>query len=477
MEMEDKRPSQTTAKEKTEDRLRSNTRQTVSNGDTAHYTKAFKVAPVIVKGLTNTSRRALDGVLREKLPGLKIDNIIFNQRTKIYTIQPTDIQSHQQLLDNFPKESFPNDKNPTLFVPTNIKQVIETESVCFMKDVDLDYDEEELKHALQNEGIHIKQLFRLTRPIEGTTVRRPMTTVKVICKDKKNRDTLLRTGLRISLCIFRCEPAKPNDIPLQCKKCNQFGHIIKYCKAEKEVCTRCGEQHPTSECHSTTINCSNCKNNHESTSKQCPVFIQRQEKLRRTINEYTTPIQPLPSITSEIEYPHMPSRTQKQCRCTQDLFYTKFDAIVDQMKTTNELVHNLMTTVAQLAQMQQGILTILANQQQNTTTAAPYPFQEPPPMPLFRFPPPPPSNYSPNQNKRPAKQQKCEKTPQQQNNDKSTECPSKGRKTPIRKNRQTNTKQNSSLSLIVTESPADNFRTQTMITSTPEASMELEQQQ
>ena len=475
--MDQRKPSQTTAKQKMKDKPRDKPLQAESNRATVHSINSFKVAPVIVKGLSNISRRALDGILREKLPGVKIDNIIYNQRVKLYTIQPTDIHSYQQLLDNFPKDSFPKDKNPSVYVPASIRQVVESESVCFLKNVDIDFDEDELRQALQNEGIMIKQIDRITRPGEGTTSRKPTTTVKVICKDKKNRDTLLRTGLRISFCLFKCEPAKPNDIPLQCKRCNCFGHVMKFCRAENESCARCGEQHPTVGCQSPTIKCSNCSSNHEATSKQCPIYVERQKKLKRTIDEYTTPTQTLPAIASQAEYPQLSSRSSKPCACAQNLLPTKFEDMAEQLKATNDLVRNLTNTVSQLMQMQQTILAAFAQQQQSAAAVMPYPFQPPPPTLTYRFPPPPPPHHSPDQPNRPNKQQKRDEATQQQINTKHYDRSLSVGQTPRRKPRQTVRKQNSISSPSIAGTPADIVRIPTTTTTVPDMTMELDQQQ
>lgn len=473
--MDSQKPKQSTAKQKTKDKLRDKPVTAESNGDQINASNHFKVAPVVIKGLSNTSKRDLDGVLREKIPGMKIDNIIFNQKTKLYTIQPIDIHSYQQLLDNFPKESFPNDKNVALYVPSSIRQVIESESVGFLKEVDLEYDEDELRQALQNQGIQVKQLVRLTRPVEGTSSRKPTTTVKVICKDKRNRDTLLRTGLRISFCIFRCEPAKPNETPVQCKRCNNFGHIMKYCKAEKEICARCGEQHPSTGCQSTITKCSNCNSNHEATSKQCPVFIERQKKMRRTIDEYTTPTKPIPPITSQADYPMLPTGTQKPCPYEHELFDKKYEKIVDQLKATNELVQNLTASVSQLMQMQHSILTALTQQQRMTSTT-PFTFQPQQPLLTYRFPPPPPPNFSPDQLKRPNKQQKRDDAMQQQTCPKPYDCAALIGQTPNGNTRRTRTKQISFSSLSVAGFPADIARPLQETTQGLDSTMDLDLQ-
>lgn len=469
--MEQSRPSQPTVKQKMKDRGKIAQQET--NGATTNAKSLYKVAPIIAKGLSNTTKRTLDEVLREKLPGVKIDNIIYNKTTKIFIIQPTDVQSYQQLLDKFPKEHFPNDKNPSVFVPSNIRQVIESESICFLKEVDIEYGENELRQALQNEGIQIKDLNRLTRTVEGTAIRKPTTTIKVICKDKKNRDTLIRTGLRISFCIFRSEPAKPNDIPVQCKRCSKFGHILKYCKTDNEVCARCSGQHATTECQSNTTKCSNCHSDHQATSKECPTYIEQQKKLKRTIEEFTTPIQVIAPFTSFNDYPQLSTETQKSRIGPQEILTTKLDTIADQLKATNELVQNLTTTISQLVQMQQAILTAMA--QQLTTTTPTYSFQPPATIPTYCFPPPPPPSFSPDPNKRPAKQQKHDHTPQQRNNGKPYDCAAlTGR--PKRKTQQKAKLVNETLLDHSSESTTDKPRkTQTTIT-TADTTMEHDQQ-
>jgi hypothetical protein len=240
------------------------------------------------------------------------------------------------------------------------------------------------------------------------TSRKPTMTVKVVCKDKKNQDTLLQAGLRISFCLFRCEPAKPNDIPLQCKKCNGFGHPMKHCRVDNEICPRCGAQQRSNDCQSTTVRCSNCNGNNEATSKQCPIFMEQQKRLRRTIAEYTTPIQKPPVTTSQIDYPHLSPAAAKTCRCAQDQSPSKYDTIVEQLKMTKDLLQNLATTVNQLMQMQEAMLAALAHQHQSTMSPTPYTFQMPPPPLTYQFPPhPPPHPHSPtNMIQRLAKQQK-----------------------------------------------------------------------
>lgn len=473
--MDHQRTPKSTVKQKPTGNTRGRYPKTEPNGATGLLKKTFKVAPVVVKGLSNTSRRALDKILLEKLPTAKIENIIYNPNTKLYTIQPSDIHTFQQLLDNFPKDCFTEDKSPTTYVPTNIRQVIDAESECFLKGVDLEFSEDELHQALQNEGILIKQLTRLTRSADGSTTKKPTKTVKVICHDKRNRDTLLQTGLRISFCLFKCEPAKPNDIPVQCKKCNKFGHILKYCKAENEICARCGEQHSTVRCESSTVKCSNCNGDHEASSKQCRTFIERQKKMRQTIEEFTRPIcQIQPPSTTQDEYPPLPSAQSKNCSCSHESYEMKFEKIAEQLKTTNELVLNLTTTVTQLMQAQQAILSILTQRQLTQTTGTQFMFQ-PPPTLAYRFPPPPPtSNNSPEQRRRPTKQPRRDEQTQPTATDKPFGCAALSTQTPKRTTRQAPFLPNSTSSPIITGDTSDTFRVAQLITPGTNTPMELD---
>ena len=61
--------------------------------------------------------------------------------------------------------------------------------------------------------------------------------------------------------------------PLRCYSCQEFGHSRKYCKKTPR-CWKCGgEGHDGGECTSESSCCVNCKGDHYSSSKNCPVWI------------------------------------------------------------------------------------------------------------------------------------------------------------------------------------------------------------
>lgn len=49
--------------------------------------------------------------------------------------------------------------------------------------------------------------------------------------------------------------------PQRCMKCQQYGHIARECKLERDVCGRCGKNHRTSDCEapSDDLHCAVCK--------------------------------------------------------------------------------------------------------------------------------------------------------------------------------------------------------------------------
>lgn len=66
--------------------------------------------------------------------------------------------------------------------------------------------------------------------------------------------------------------------PQRCMKCQQYGHIAKECRMDRDVCGRCGENHRTSECQATAENlyCAVCKcQGHTPADRKCPTLIRK----------------------------------------------------------------------------------------------------------------------------------------------------------------------------------------------------------
>ena len=68
-----------------------------------------------------------------------------------------------------------------------------------------------------------------------------------------------------------------NNRPMMCRKCNQYGHTMKWCKVTSEVCRKCAsEGHSQTQCVSQTLRCVHCQGGHCAGDRDCPK--QREEE-------------------------------------------------------------------------------------------------------------------------------------------------------------------------------------------------------
>ena len=92
--------------------------------------------------------------------------------------------------------------------------------------------------------------------------------------------------LRIGYYFVEVKRYIPN--PLRCFQCQEFGHSKKFCKKNLR-CWRCGrEGHDGNDCSSESKCCVNCKGEHYSSSKTCPVWTLEKE-IQRVKTEKNLP--------------------------------------------------------------------------------------------------------------------------------------------------------------------------------------------
>jgi len=89
---------------------------------------------------------------------------------------------------------------------------------------------------------------------------------------------------------FRTTVYEYHSRPMQCRKCQQYGHKDKKCTSDAIVCGKCAASgHQSNECTSDTAKCYHCAEAHFSWNKKCPenVFqsevtkLQSKEKMSR----------------------------------------------------------------------------------------------------------------------------------------------------------------------------------------------------
>ena len=114
---------------------------------------------------------------------------------------------------------------------------------------------------------------------------------------------LLKDGIYINRTCLRA--LKDKKEPIQCLKCQKWGHIACSCKANKDTCGTCAGDHKTPNCPSEKdIKCVNCDStDHPSTSKKCPDFIQRCIDLNAKTAENNMPFFPTDEEWTQVQVP------------------------------------------------------------------------------------------------------------------------------------------------------------------------------
>lgn len=94
--------------------------------------------------------------------------------------------------------------------------------------MDPEIKDPEIEEALLQSNLAFEKIQRITLKKEN----RPTKSVKIYFTDRRNRDTIVRTGLNIGFLKFHAERALPSNKPLECFRCCGYGHTFKYCFRE-----------------------------------------------------------------------------------------------------------------------------------------------------------------------------------------------------------------------------------------------------
>ena len=130
-------------------------------------------------------------------------------------------------------------------------------------------EQKEILENLQSQGV-VDAVVVTLKPDTPHGERRRTNTV-ILSFNRPQPPQYITCGyLRVPVAKF-----VPN--PLRCFKCQKFGHGRQHCKAEQEVCSRCGETgHDYTLCENKEY-CTNCKGDHAASSKSCPKWILEQK--------------------------------------------------------------------------------------------------------------------------------------------------------------------------------------------------------
>jgi hypothetical protein len=264
----------------------------------------YELPPLILEGV-NLSRVALNNFLVKKVPDLKCNNIVYNDKSRNFTIYPSTIASFNALLTRLPMAELSD--TARIFVPRSIQRIQKTDTEAFVKGVDKDLSENDIQNALIRNGYQVNQVERLMNKEKTDSG----TTIKIAFGDIKNRDTFVKLGLQIDHMHFSVEKAKHKIVPQQCYSCYRYGHIAKYCKQSSQICYHCTGSHRYEVCDQKQQQpkCCNCQGSHEATSHECPRYKEEQKRLQSAIDRYshssvdTHSYVPVPSGYDIMEYP------------------------------------------------------------------------------------------------------------------------------------------------------------------------------
>lgn len=142
-----------------------------------------------------------------------------------------------------------------------------------ISNVSIDYEDEEIKTALEEQGV--VEARRITRKNDGRGEDIRTNMVQLTFKGEPGQKLTDRVKLG-----FVSHPVRPfYRSPYKCKKCYRLGHLQTFCKSQ-QACHRCGSIHKEDvECKMYCVNCGQ-KDEHTSDDTKCPKYQQLKKEIQ-----------------------------------------------------------------------------------------------------------------------------------------------------------------------------------------------------
>jgi len=276
--------------------------------------KKSRMPPIVVNG---------DGVNNDLINKLKLvsgkdASFEYTRRgLKVRTNSSVDYRNTEEFLQKCKVEYFTFDPKPGNFVKYVLRG-LPPSTEC-----------DEVSAGLTEKGIrvcHVRQVKKVTKRDGVKTVDH--LPVWVVSLDKTPENLNKFKALKgILNFVIRVDDYRAPKRPIQCFKCQTYGHKAEFCHL-KERCVKCAGDHPTRTCtkaEGTPARCANCAGDHSANYQGCPVAKSYRE--RRGVTR-TPPAAPasltsprVPNMKSAREFPSLPKRAvvEPQPNTSQDM--------------------------------------------------------------------------------------------------------------------------------------------------------------
>lgn len=145
-------------------------------------------------------------------------------------------------------------------------------------------DAEEIKELLETEDITANAVTQMKRNIEENGNRKQIPMPLYIIEVAPDQANKLKHLTGLSGYKIKIEPYRQDKKPLQCYKCQKFGHHSGGC-GNKEVCVHCAGNHHSKECtaqqEGRQKKCANCGGSHEAKDTGCETWITENNKIKQ----------------------------------------------------------------------------------------------------------------------------------------------------------------------------------------------------
>lgn len=166
--------------------------------------------------------------------------------------------------NSFLDSDFITNQNLTAYIPN-----YQLTSKGIVKGIPVEVSMDEvIAHSQNPLNLRITEAKRFTRKIADNVEARAKTqTVLITFKGQT-----IPSHIYMWHCRFKVESFNPR--PMQCWRCQRFGHRANNCKG-KAICRNCGEEHDTKECNATQYKCANCEGPHRAGHVTCMKYAEQ----------------------------------------------------------------------------------------------------------------------------------------------------------------------------------------------------------